>query len=372
VPFPSYLTSSLGLIAAPAMLDDPDGASHPIGTGPFIFEEWIPNQRFVAKRNPDYWQAGLPYLDEIEFRPIPEYQSRLNALQTGEVDAIYAYGGDSLSEAEDAGGDLQVQEIDDGAFLENYILFNNDTAPFNDEHARKAVAYAIDFDQINQVIDHGLGQPATGPFSGEDQYPVPDDLPTYDPDRVADELAAYKEDTGEDLKFELTATSSAASLQEAELLQDMWKQLGIDVEIRQIEESQLIVSALQGDFQAIPWQFDGFPDPDQEMIFWHSAAAAPVGEIGSNFGRFRNDQVDSLMTQARATADPDERRDLYAQVAQVIIDETPWAYESRQTAFLAAGPNVGGLGSFPIPDSDAKGVEYVQGIIRVGSLSDDG
>jgi ABC-type transport system substrate-binding protein len=372
VAFPSYLTTSLGLIAAPSMLADPDGAANPVGTGPFVFEEWIPNQHFTASRNPDYWQEGLPYLDEVEFRPIPEYQSRLNALQSGEVDVIFAYGGGSLAAAEGA-GDLQIRTIDDGAFLENYVLFNNAVPPFDNEHARRAVAHAIDTEQLNEVLDRGLAEPATGPFSGQDEYAVPENLPAYDPELAAEELAAYTEDTGEEtLRFELAASASASALQEAELLQDMLRQADIEVEIRQIEESQLIVSALQGDFQATPWQFDGFLDPDQQLIFWSSAAAAPVGEFGTNFGRFVNTDVDQLMGEARGTADPDERRALYDEVAQIIVDEVPWAYQSRQIAFLAANQDVGGLGRFTVPGTDDEGLEYVQGIVRVGFLSQDG
>jgi peptide/nickel transport system substrate-binding protein len=124
---------------------------------------------------------------------------------------------------------------------------------------------------------------------------------------------------------------------------------------------------LQGDYQAVPWQFDGFLDPDQQTIFWGSATAAPVGQYGPNFGRLRNPELDELMAQARGTASEEERRQLYGQVAQIIIDEVPWVYETRQITVLAAEPGVGGLGSFPTPEG-GEGVEYVQGIIRVATL----
>jgi peptide/nickel transport system substrate-binding protein len=367
VPFPAYLTASLGLMAAPAMLEDPEGASHPIGTGPFVFQEWTRNQRLVVTRNPDYWQEGLPYLDEIEFRPIPEFQSRLNALQSGEVDVLYALGGDAFGALRDAGGELQVQEVTEGPFLESYILLNNVTEPFDNEHARRALAHATDVDQLNEVLERGLAERATGPFSGEDDYPVPDDLPGYDPERAASELEAYRADTGEDLSFELSTSSTPQSLQEAELLQDMWRQAGIEVDIRQVEETQVIIDVLLGNFQAIPWGFDGFPDPDQQMIFWSSATAAPVGGFATNFGRFTNPRVDELMTEARRTVDHEVRLANYTEVAQIIVDEVPWVYRTRQIAVLGAGSDVGGLGSFPLPDGN-EGVEFVQGIVRVSSL----
>jgi peptide/nickel transport system substrate-binding protein len=367
VPFPSYLTGALGLVAAPSMLADPDGASHPVGTGPFVFEEWTRNERLVVTRNPDYWQEGVPYLDEIEFRPIPEFQSRLNALQTGEVDALYATGGDSLAALQEAGGGIQVHQVDEGSATENYVLLNNIVPPFDNGHARRALAYATDVEQLNDVLERGLGELATGPFSGEDAYPQPENLPQYDPERAREELESYRADTGRDLSVELSTSSTARSLQEAELLQDMWGQVGIDVTIHQIEEAQLIVHVLLGDFQAIPWGFDGLPDPDQQTIFWSSGTAAPVGSFAPNFGRFRNERVDDLMAEARRTVDEDQRIAAYAEVAQIIVDEVPWVYGTRQIAVLAARPDVGGLGDFPLPDGD-QGVELTQSIIRAPAL----
>jgi peptide/nickel transport system substrate-binding protein len=71
VPFDFFLAQAqTGYIAAPSMLNSPTGTSHPVGTGPFVFQEWIPNSHFTATANPHYWRPGLPYLDSITFKPI--------------------------------------------------------------------------------------------------------------------------------------------------------------------------------------------------------------------------------------------------------------------------------------------------------------
>jgi peptide/nickel transport system substrate-binding protein len=333
-----------------------------------VLKEWTRNQRFVATRNPRYWQRGLPYLDQVEFRPIPEFQARLSALQTGQVDVLFAYGGDSLAALRNAGSEIQVHEITEGAHLENYILLNNATKPFDNKHARLALAHATDVDRINEVLDRGLAQPATGPFSGESAYPKPSHAPKFDLSEAADELTRFRAETGHDLAFDLSVASTARDLQGAELLQDMWKQAGIKVRIKQIDPSQLLLGVLQGKFQAVPWAFDGFPDPDQETVFWSSATAAPVGQFATNFGRFANERLDALMAQARRTPVAAARVSKYAQVAQIIIDEVPWVYETRQVALLAGSSQVQGLGSFPIPGGGTA-VEPVQGVIRVTTLS---
>ncbi|MCX7621546.1 MAG: ABC transporter substrate-binding protein, partial [Acidimicrobiales bacterium] len=90
VAFPATIVGQAGFLPAPEMLDDPDGMSgHPIGTGPFVFKEWVPGNRFVATKNTSYWRAGMPHLDEVEFRPLPDVQARIQSLQSGTVNMIH-------------------------------------------------------------------------------------------------------------------------------------------------------------------------------------------------------------------------------------------------------------------------------------------
>src|ERR1700684_847375 len=88
--FPLYLAQAqTGYIAAPSMLNSKTGTTNPVGTGPFIFEEWVPNSHFTAKANPHYWRKGLPYLSSITFKPIISRESRVAALQSGTIDIMH-------------------------------------------------------------------------------------------------------------------------------------------------------------------------------------------------------------------------------------------------------------------------------------------
>src|SRR5579863_2042617 len=93
VPFPAYLAGGIGgqpgYIAAPAMIADPKGSERPIGTGPFKFKEWVPNDHFTAVANKDYWRPGLPYLDSVTYRPITDAQQRANSLEAGTIDIMH-------------------------------------------------------------------------------------------------------------------------------------------------------------------------------------------------------------------------------------------------------------------------------------------
>ncbi len=89
-PFPYYLAQAqTGYLAAPAMLNNPNGTSHPIGTGPFIFQDWVPNSHMTATRNPHYWRKGYPYLNSITYKPIINASSCADALETGEIDIMH-------------------------------------------------------------------------------------------------------------------------------------------------------------------------------------------------------------------------------------------------------------------------------------------
>ena len=97
-PFPYYLAQAqTGYIAAPSMLNSSDGGtSHPIGTGPFVFQDWVPNSHMTATRNPHYWRKGYPYLNSITFKPIIDPNARADALQTGEIDIMHTNSPSSL------------------------------------------------------------------------------------------------------------------------------------------------------------------------------------------------------------------------------------------------------------------------------------
>src|SRR4051794_17083254 len=87
----SFMTGGSSFMMAPSMIDNPTdhGASHPIGTGPFVFDSWTPDSTFKATKNVNYWRAGEPHLDSLEFRVIPDETARANALKSGDVNMIY-------------------------------------------------------------------------------------------------------------------------------------------------------------------------------------------------------------------------------------------------------------------------------------------
>ena len=147
--FPYVLTTQAGYIPAPAMLQTAEQARTPIGTGPFEFQEWDYGTSFKANKNLNYWQAGKPHLDAIEFRPIPDAQQRRDDLLNGDIDAINTFRPADVEEIENTPG-FKVLTYDEGE--ERFVMLNSGIEPFNNKTARLAVAYATDSARVRDEV----------------------------------------------------------------------------------------------------------------------------------------------------------------------------------------------------------------------------
>src|SRR5580704_15164316 len=166
-PFPYYLAQAqTGYLAAPAMLNNPNGTSHPIGTGPFVFQDWIPNSHMTATRNPHYWRKGYPYLDSITYKPIINDESRADALETGEIDIMHSNSPDNLLQFR---GNKKYSYYDNSGQIVGQptvqcIMLNTAKAPFNNKTLRQAMAMCVNQKQYTKVITKGIDAPMNGLF----------------------------------------------------------------------------------------------------------------------------------------------------------------------------------------------------------------
>ena len=164
VPFPYYLAGGIGgqiaYIAAPSMLANPNGTSHPVGTGPFVFKEWIPNDHFTATANPNYWRKGMPYLSQITYKPIPDESARAEALKSGTIDLMITDTPQIITQFR---GNKSYSYIDDSTHVAgepdmNCVQLNCLAKPFNDPNVRQAAAMAVNRQPVRQ--GHRRGRPA--------------------------------------------------------------------------------------------------------------------------------------------------------------------------------------------------------------------
>jgi peptide/nickel transport system substrate-binding protein len=352
VPFPSYLTEQLGFVAAPSMFSSSNGgADNPIGTGPFVFKEWVPNGHFSASRNAKYWRHGLPYLDEVTYHPIPDTQSRDNGLKSGTLDIIHSSDTDTVQAFQHESGFQLVTDANNhvGEPDISFIMVNTANSPLNDVRLRQALAYSTDKNQVIAVIDNGLTQPVDGPFPPGTTWNGSTGYPSFDPSKAVPLVQAVEREHGP-INLELGTTNTPKNLSTIQLIQQMWKRAGIQTHLVQIEQTQFINNALEGQYQVYTWRQFAAPDPDANYVWWSETNAAPIGSTSLNFARNKDPQIQSALQTGRTSSDPATRNEAYKTIAKRFGVDIPYIWLNRTLWALVGNSSTMNFNGGTLPD----------------------
>lgn len=370
--FPTYLNSQLGYMGSPTWITaaiadgaDPSLRTSPVGTGPFTFTgyEAGENGKLTAARFDDYWRGegpnsltneGLPYLDGIEVRFIPDSQARTAALQAGDIDMLQTANGVEINDLESADG-VAVTVLDNPFETETaYLLINNMAEvggapnPFADIRVRRALAMATDNEALKEARTAGLYPVANGPFPPGTIGNLDDTgYPPFDPDGARALLEEVSAETGAPVAIAYKTTTDPFNLTTAEFLQQMWEDVGFQVTIDQIPQGDFINQALAGNFQVFGWRNHSGVDPDQQFVWWSSTTTQG---IALNFGRIIDDEVDALLDTIRTstdagvrqTATEDLNRRFADQVFNVWNNWVYWGLAHDDNVFNVAGQGIPG------------------------------
>jgi ABC-type transport system substrate-binding protein len=361
VPFPVYLAGQYqpGYIAEPSTLANKTAGQHPIGTGPFIFSQWVPGDHFTATKNPHYWRAGLPYLDQVTYKPIVDPQSRENSLRSNTVDMMHS---SDLQNYVDLHGNSSFVTIDDlHSTLEpdqSFFMINTAVRPVDDVRVRQALAHATDRQKYINTIDNGVPPQSSGPFVSGSPYNGPTGYPNFDLNKAKALVAQY----GQPISIQLGVINQPKVLEAAQLLQSMWKQAGIQSTISQTEQSQYILNALQGKYQVYQWRQFAAADPDLNYTWWSIATASPVGQLALNFSRNKDPQIQQALTTGRTSSDSSTRAAAYRTIAMQLGSDVPFLWLDRAVWTLGAKPTVMNFNGPTLPDG-GKALGFLGGQI---------
>ncbi len=347
--FPSsYLDGSGDMMMAPAMINSPDhGAADPIGTGPFTFVSWTPNDTFKVKRNPLYWQKGEPHLDAITFKVITDEATRVAALQTGDINMMLTTSAADANRLASSFTVVKDWDSEPVSVQFNTVASINGTFnPMSNIHARTAVVLATNPKAVAQQAGDGV-KTADSPFASTSVWGLPDGKTgsvSFDTSKVKAEVAAYEQETGQkSLSFTLTSPANADYLRLDQQLQAEWKAAGIDAKISTSEQAAMIKQLVGGELQAVVNRLYNYPDPDNDAVFWSSKTIQGVGGININFSLYANPQVDQDLGAGKASGYPAQRKaaydDLVHQVNTAVTND--WLYFTPYS--LIASPNLHGL-----------------------------
>jgi peptide/nickel transport system substrate-binding protein len=348
-------------IAARAQLEDASTcATNLIGTGPFMREEWRVNERMVVKRNPSYWRSGYPLLDQITFRPVPDSNVRLTQFQGGQLDVMHTSSADVIAQlrGDAKAGKAQLYESDRGTDV-TYLMLNSAKPPFDDILARRAVQYARNTAEINQIRNRGIPELATGPFGpGAMGYLADTGTPEPNLKKARALVAEYEAKHGAPPDYTYTSVNTPDNIAVAELVKEQAAKVGIDVTIRTVDQATLINEALAGNFQAMGFRNHPGGDPDAQAVWWRSDS--PI-----NFGRIKDPEIDRLLEAGRVETDPEKRTEIYEDLNRRFADQA-WNLWSWYTTWgLAAKPDVKGLLGPRLPDGHGKPFPLFGGTVQV-------
>lgn len=366
VPFDYYLAGGIGgqvaFMAAPSMLKSKNGTTNPVGTGPFVFGEWVQNDHFTATKNPHYWRPGFPYLDTIEYRPIPDSQQLLNSLMSNSVDIIHSSTPEVIAALR---GDSSLAYIDDvdhiiGEPDMGCLLLNLSKPPFNDLRVRQAAAMAISSAEYTKVITNGVDQTSNGPFTPGSPFYAPTGYPTPDVAKATQLVKEVQGSTGKPVTLTINHVPDPSTTKIAEYLQQQLETVGMKVTLNPIQQAQLISTALFGTFEAQVWRQFGAVNPDLNYIFWSPTQINSAFSI--NMARNTDPAMEVALQKGRQSADTATRTAAYQEVASLMGKDIPYLWTSRTVWSIASQPTVQNFDNPTLP-SGAKAFGMITGAV---------
>jgi peptide/nickel transport system substrate-binding protein len=323
--------------------------TNPIGTGPFKFAEFKPNESIKLVRNPDYWKPGRPYLNGIEYTIISNRSTAILAFIAGKFDMTFPYEvsipmlKDVKQQAPKAMCDLVP-----GNASTNLIL-NREKPPFDDADLRRALALALDRKSFIDILAEGQGdiggamQPLPGGIWG-----LPPDLlktvPGYDPDvqKNRDEARAIMQKLGygpdKHLAVKVSARNISIFRDPAVILIDQLKEIWVDGELEPIETANWFPKVIRKDYQiGMNNTGSGVDDPDQQFFENYGCGSA------RNYTGYCNPDLEKLFNQQSTIVDQNERKKLVWDIDKKLQEDgaRPIIYHFRAATCLQ--PEVKGL-----------------------------
>lgn len=337
-------------ISSPAALKKygADYGNHPVGTGPFIFKQFVNDQQVVVERNPDYkWGSekigtGPATLQKIVFRVLPDPSAQSNALSTGEIQVAQNLNPTDVTAAVNAG---RTKLTGTSSGMPYCVLVNAQKAPTNDLTVRQALEYAIDRKAIIDTLFQGLYEPADSIFTpGTPGYDKSQAIYSYDKAKAGQLLDSagwragsdgMRSKNGQPLKLEFINISGFGFDGISQLMQAQLKQVGIDAQITDQAFPSVSTTYNQGAHNLADWFYYDVDPFLLSSVFSSNQIAA-----GFNWAHFSDPSVDAKIVEANGTADADARLAIYQDVARTIVDSATVIPIYNLQSVLVTTPNL--------------------------------
>lgn len=309
---------------------------HPIGAGPFMFVEWVKGDHITYKAFPDYWNPGVPKVETLIFRPIPESATRVAAIQADEVDIV---GRLSAEEAQSLFGVEGVRVIKYPVARVYYVAFNNMTTgkgkPTEDKRVRLAMNYAVDIPAIIDALFNGFGKQAAGMISsGEMGYGVVEPF-KYDPEKAKQLLAEAGYPNGFEMDMACPAGAYTNFEQVCEAIVGYLGEVGIKINLEIMESGQYW--DLEAKKELPPLFGDSWSTPEGEA---YSRLMGTLGGWESSYSSWEDPKIIDLLKKISSTVDTEQRKKLYEELELYMHEDPPFIYLYEPYTFEAVRDRV--------------------------------
>ncbi|MEJ6512849.1 MAG: ABC transporter substrate-binding protein [Acidimicrobiales bacterium] len=366
---PAALTTQVGYVVSPAQLDaaPPANTRSPIGSGPFIQKEWVPDNRWSGTKNPNYWRSDakgnkLPYLDSLEFRPITDPQNRVNALLAGDVNMIHTTDFPAMAKlrSEAQSGAVQVV-FDQTETEESFVIFNTSKAPLDDVRVREGLKLCTDPAAILVINDTPADRVADSQFTKDSPWYFDAGFKTNDPAAGKALIEKVKAEKGP-ISLNLTTTPVPANVNTTALIKQQWEACGVSVTTTTTEQSKFILDMATGNYQAnLSRQFSG-TDPAVDYVWWTGKNA--TGPLALNFARLNDPEINAALDKGRASPDMAVRKDAYATVQKRQTALVPYIWLAHSQWALGAAKNIRNFTSMTLPGGE-KAQPFQGGTVKL-------
>ena len=329
-----------------------DAKANPVGTGPFSFVSYIPQEGMTVAKNADYWQEGLPYLDEVTFKIVNSADTALFELQAGTIQ-VYAY----LTDSQASTLKNSHQVLASASNMVQALFLNNAAKPLDNKLVRQAILYALDNEEINLFVGGGHGTLVSSAM-----LPT---LPTYyvdlnDTYGTTDNAAKAKEllaQAGYPNGFDLEITIPSNyefHMQTGEVIVEQLKAVGINAKIKSVEWATWLDEAYNGrNYQATITAITSDLTPGYLLNRFES-------DSSKNFINFANAQYDETYIKALNAMDLTEKANYYKQLQKILCDDAASAFIQAPANLTAIDKKLGGYLFYPVYVQDMSTVYYVK------------
>ena len=292
-----------------------DFNKEPIGTGPYKLVEWKKGESIEYEAFEDYW-GGVAPIKHVIWKVIPEGSSRTMALETGEVDLVVDVETTDLTRLME---DPDLEVFNEAGTTHQWMMVNNEIAPFNNADFRRAIASAIDKEAVIQVSLQGTGSVSDSMLPGCFNGVTDTGAMTFDVEKAKEYFAASGLDPA-DCGFAIIC-SDDMKLRQGQVIQSCLKEnLGIETTLESMDLATYLDVTATGDYQAAIGNYTA-----SSVLAFSQGVYHSMSINGSNKTRLNNPEIDALIEKVQATLDPEENEKAVTELSDAINELCPQA-----------------------------------------------